>query len=104
MGLVDHFLSDDGYYEFMLTYPKLSTTGYNRWKQTSSANSNTTTGYVAISTSWSEHSGGGLKLSNGSTIYNCGGTNTSYWYAPIGLTKLWTNNGITGMPGANGKA
>ena len=39
MGIVDMFKQTNGTYEFMLTYPSLSATLYNRWTQTSSPHS-----------------------------------------------------------------
>ncbi len=94
---------DEGCFEFMLTYPRLSATDFNRWTQYSSANENVTSGFQAITTAWSQKSGGGLKLSNGDTIYNAGNTTSSNWYGAIGQTAIWTNSGIDGIPGANGK-
>ena len=50
MKYVDYFKRVDGYYEFMLTHPRLSATAYNRWRQTSSPNSDTVEGFGTIGT------------------------------------------------------
>ena len=52
-----------GTYEFMLTYPSLSTSLYNRWTQTSSPNAGTVTGFTPITTAWSGHNAGIRKKS-----------------------------------------
>lgn len=82
-------------YEFMLTYPSLSSTGYNRWSQTSSPNASSVTGYQPISISWSAHSSG-IRTHGSDCLYNCdsGGT----WYAPIGQYNIWEG----GIPAADG--
>lgn len=93
-------INDDsvGWYEFMLTYPRLSSTGYNRWKQTSSPNESASVNYTPISTSWSAHAGG-IRKGTGTTIYNCDNVGSGTWFAAIGQTTGWTNSSI---PGANG--
>lgn len=100
MKFVDKFKSIANKYEFMLTYPALSS-GYNRWTQTSSPNDSSVTGYNAVGTqSWSEHNSG-LRKHGTSCVYNCdsGGT----WYAPIGQTGHGNWNGAGSMiPAANG--
>jgi hypothetical protein len=85
-------------YEFMLTYPTLSTTGYNRWTQTSSPESSTVSGYSPIWLSWPNTSAG-LRKSGTDCVYNCDTGST--WYAPIGQTALWISNSTTGIPAAN---
>jgi hypothetical protein len=95
MKYVDYFKRSDGYYEFMLTHPKLSTTSYNRWKQTSSPNLATVSGFSTIGTqAWAE-ANHGIRKHGGDCVYNCdeGGT----WYAPIGQTQDWGG----GIPAAN---
>ena len=96
MGKVDNFKNANGVYEFMLTYPQLSSTLYNRWTQTSSPNASTVTGFTAITTAWSTHNLG-IRKHGSSCVYNC--SSGSSWYAPIGQTAGWTNGSI---PGANG--
>ena len=88
-------------YEFMLTYPHMSATGYNRWSQTSDISASSVSGYTPISISWPEHSYGIRAHNPGSCIYNCdsGGT----WYAPIGQLGHGSWNGTGSMiPAANG--
>ena len=60
---VDKFKTSSGVYEFMLTYPSLSDTLYNRWTQTSSPNAGTVTGFTPITTAWSGHNAGIRKKS-----------------------------------------
>ena len=97
MGYVDYFKSKDNKYEFILTYPALSSTGYNRWKQTSSPNESSVTGYEPVpgQISWSKHCAGLRAHNPGSCIYNCdtGGT----WYAPIGQLGHGNWNGAGSM-------
>lgn len=99
MGIVDNFMSSDGYYEFMLTYPSLSTTLYNRWKQTSSANEGTVSGLVKITTTWSSHNFG-IRKHGSSCVYDCdtGGS----WFAPICQTASWTDTQY--IPAADGSS
>ena len=95
MKYVEYFKQNNGYYEFILTHPKLSTTAYNRWKQTSSPNSSTVSGFSTIGTqAWGE-ANHGIRKHGGDCVYNCdeGGT----WYAPIGQTNGWGG----GIPAAN---
>lgn len=93
-------INDDsvGWYEFMLTYPKLSSTGYNRWKQTSSPNERESANYTPISISWASHAGG-IRKGTGTTIYNCDNVGSGTWFSAIGQTAGWTNNSI---PASNG--
>lgn len=86
-----------GKYEFMLTYPKLSTTLFNRWSQFSSPNESTVVGFTALETAWGGHNAGIRKMS-GSAIYNCDSGST--WYAPIGQTSSWTSTQY--IPAADG--
>jgi hypothetical protein len=72
-----------GWYEFMLTYPRLSSTGYNRWKQTSSPSASASVNYTPISISWADHAGG-IRKGTGDAIYNCDSVGTTTWYAAIG--------------------
>ena len=88
-----------GVYEFMLTYPRLSKTLYNRWRQTSSPNASTVTGFEPITTAWSGHNGG-IRKHGGSCIYDCDTGST--WYAPIGQTAAWTDGKY--IPAADGSS
>ncbi len=99
MGIVDKFKDTNGYYEFMLTYPSLSKTLYNRWKQTNSPNAahKGGTGHVKITTAWSNYSDPLTKSgTQGSAIY---ATNTAgNWWAPIGQIASFSG----GIPAADG--
>ena len=90
-----------GRYEFMLTHPLLSSTLYNRWTQTSSANADTVTGFRKITIGWDSHNGG-IRKKVGESVYNCD-TGTTL-YAAIGQTKAWTNTSIPGADGSQQKA
>lgn len=97
-------IDDDsvGFYEFMLTYPLLSTTLYNRWRQNISPNSTyvtstSGTGYKAITTAWTSYAAPITKsASNGSSVYSC--NITGNWWAPVGQKTLFNS----GIPAANG--
>lgn len=97
MKLVDIFKSSDNYYEFMLTYPSLSSTLYNRWKQTSSANASTVTGLTKITTAWDNHNYGIRKHASSNAVYDCDTSGT--WYAPIGQNLAWSSK--LNIPAAN---
>ena len=86
-------------YEFMLTYPDMSTTEYNRWTQTSSPNEAEVKNYVPIHVDWPRHCYG-LRQHGEHCIYNCdsGGT----WFAPIGQLGHGNWNGAgSKIPFAN---
>lgn len=99
MKLVDVFKSTDGYYEFILTYPSLSSTLYNRWKQTSSANAATVTGLSKIITAWDSYNYGIRKHASGA-VYDCSSGNV--WFAPIGQKATWTSTQY--IPAADGSS
>ena len=88
----------DGYYEFILRYPRLSATAYNRWKQTGSPWESAPGGYERIETSWTAHAGP-LRKASGDAQFNCDNVGSTTWYAAIGQTNGWTNSSI---PGADG--
>lgn len=95
-------INDDniGYYEFMLTYPSLSSTLYNRWRQSNSPNvaANQGTGYQAITTAWSNYAAPLTKsASSTSAVYSTNLTNN--WWSPVGQLTLFQS---TGIPAANG--
>lgn len=99
MDIVDKFKTSNGVYEFMLTYPSLSNSLYNRWTQTSSPEATTVTGYMPVTIAWSAHSAGIRK--NGATSYwNCDSGST--WYAPIGQSSTWTTTQY--IPAADGSS
>ena len=97
MDHVDEFVMN-GKYEFMLTYPRLNSTLYNRWTQTSSPNASSVTGFTAVTTAWTNYNKGIAKSATSSTVWNCNG-GSSGWYGAIGQVAAWTNNS---MPAANG--
>lgn len=99
MGLVEHFLQNNNKYEFMLTYPSLSSTLYNRWTQTSSPNASAVTGFTAVTTAWSAHNAG-IRKHGSNNVYDCDSGST--WYAPIGQTATWTDTQY--IPAANGSS
>jgi hypothetical protein len=102
MKYVDKFKSVNNKYEFMLTFPKISSIGYNRWTQTSSPNkTGTVENVVHISSSWNTYNGGIRKYS-GSAAYHCSGD--AGWYAPIGQFSRWTLNNTSQIPAANGNS
>lgn len=94
---LEHFRGTDGKFEFLLEAE--STTGYNRWKQsTNFTNTTSISGYEAVQISWSGSSWGGLALSqdSGSTWVD-GSPNSgssSWWYA-IGCKAAFQG----GIPG-----
>lgn len=96
---------ESGGYEFMLTYPSLSSEKYNRWKQTISPNSKRAlsldgTGYEEVHTDFSQWKGPITIYDDeapSSTLYTCAIGNSA-WYAPIGQFSIY--NG--GIPAANG--
>ena len=101
MNKASQYKTSEGWYEFMLTYPRLSTTEYNRWKQTSSPEASASTGYTPITTAWSQQAGG-LRRTNGTATYNCDKVGSSTWYSAIGQKATWTDTQY--IPGANGQS
>ena len=86
----------DGHVEFMLTYPKISTTQYNRWRQTSGINQSTVQDFFPIETAWPNRNGGLCLSSASNTIYDCD-AHSSNWFAPIGQTGHGNWNGSGSM-------
>ena len=99
MGIVDLFKDASGKYEFMLTYPRLSSTLYNRWTQTSSPNATAVTGFTAITTAWSAHNAG-IRKHGSSAVYDCDSGTT--WYAPIGQMASFDSTKY--IPAADGSS
>lgn len=88
-------------WEFMLQYPDVSATGYNRWTQTSNpvTSNNTISGYAAVGTpTWTGNAWGGLALSSttSSTLID-GSPGDSTWYYAIGAYSAYKG----GIPGPN---
>ena len=93
-------MSEAGVYEFMLTYPKLSATAYNRWTQTNSPNVSygQDSGLKKITTAWSKYSSAITKSnSSGSALYSM--NSAGNWWAPIGQKTIYSS---TGIPAADG--
>jgi hypothetical protein len=101
IGTKDIEINDNsvGWYEFMLTYPSLSETLYNRWKQTSSPNDTSVINYIPIEIAWPAHSAG-IRRHGGNCVYDCDSGST--WYAPIGQTAAWTEGKY--IPAADGSS
>ena len=91
-------LNNIGTYEFMLTYPNLSKSLYNRWTQTSSPNDSTVIDYSPITIAWPDHSGGIRR--HGISYYNCDTGST--WYAALGQYSQWTDGKY--IPAADGSS
>ena len=84
-------------WEFLLQYPEISSTTYNRWTQTSNpiTNTNLVTGYNAIHADWTNGSWFGMALSSANTsTFMDGQSGGSWWYA-IGAYSRYGS----GMPG-----
>lgn len=88
-------------WEFMLTYPQLSSTLYNRWSQTGSPNESAPGGYTRITTAWPAHAGPLRKMAT-TSLYNCDNVGSTTWFAAIGQYGAWT--ATQAIPGANGVA
>lgn len=99
MGIVDMFKQTNNTYEFLLMYPSISTTLYNRWTQTSSPNSTTGTGFTAVTTAWSNHFGPIVSRS-GSSFYACDSIGVDTWFAPIGQRAAWNIENSRYIPSA----
>ena len=112
LSSLSNYKFSDGKYEFLLRYPNLSATQYNRWKQTNSpcdefittttAGTGTATGYTAVHIDWTGNYWGGLTRQNSdaSTITNTylsGSVGHNNWFYALGATSSW---GI-GIPSYN---
>lgn len=96
----------NGQYEFMLCYPKHSTTKYNRWIQI--ANPLTTTGdasqtaitmgykpvHIDFTTNWKY----GFALSTSTSTYMDCEAGYGNWFGAIGQYKAYSSGGISGFP------
>ena len=101
MKYVDYFKDKNGNYEFMLTYPLLSSTGYNSWRQTNSPNVNygSHSGYVALHTDFSYSSYvGPLTYSNSRSSSMYSANQSGNWWSPVGQRALYGE----GIPASNG--
>lgn len=93
-------------WEFMLQYPDLSATQYNRWTQTvnpatttvaNGTGSETAGGYTAGHIDWNGNYWGGLTLSTAATCFINGSVGHGNWFYAIGAKEGW--NGA--IPGPN---
>ncbi len=102
---IDKFKSKNNQYEFMLTYPKISTTLYNRWTQNTFSNNVNDGDSIVFSlnsnSAWKGHAGPLKRAQAGETIYDCDNKDTGNWYAPIGQISSW---GADAIPAANGNS
>lgn len=107
----DQYKGSDDKIEFLLRYPLVSSTKYNRWKQSykpqdefipSTGSGGVVTGYEAIHIDSSSNYWGGLCLNNSSgTLGECyidGSVGHSNWYYAIGTNSKYVN----GFPAAAG--
>ena len=88
-----------GYFEFLLTYPKLSSNGYNRWRQTSNPEANQVSNFFPISTTWEQRNGGISKSASANTVYDCDAY-ASNWFGAIGQNRQWESSKM--IPSADG--
>lgn len=86
---IELFADVNGVYEYMLKFPKESTT-FNRWKQTSLPSESTATGYEPVSLAWTNYDFGPLRkaVSASYTAYNCC-SHEKNWYYSIGTIGNW---------------
>ena len=93
-------------WEFMLQYPDLSATQYNRWTQTvnpatttvaNGTGSETAGGYTAGHIDWNGNYWGGLTLSTAAACFINGSVGHGNWFYAIGAKEGW--NGA--IPGPN---
>ena len=107
LGSITNYKNSSGIYEFLLEYPDLSTTKYNRWTQTlnpvtttmgSSDSTLTATGYDALHIDWETKYWGGLdkSTSTSNTLIDGSVGSNNYFYA-IGAYKKYQS----GIPGPN---
>lgn len=104
---IPQFISTAGKYEFLLRYPQVSETLYNRWRQTANpltttANSSqtaSTMGYEAVEINWTTNWLYGLGLSSApSSAYMDAEAGSGNWWQGIGQYSLY-NGGLTGPNG-----
>lgn len=104
LSSLSNYKFSDGKYEFLLRYPNLSATQYNRWKQTNNpcdefittttAGDGTATGYTAVHIDWTGLYWGGLTRQNSdaNTItdtYLSGSVGHGNWFYALGATSSW---------------
>lgn len=107
---MDKFRRSDGAYEFLLYYPEISATKYNRWSQTINPtaeflgdggdDTKKVEGYTAIHVDYTDVHWGGLERQNSdatstNACYLNGSCNHNNWFYAIGSYEKW----FDGMPG-----
>ena len=98
LGLLHNggFKNSSGKYEFLLRYPTMDPTHYNRWYQNNDPYS-AISGYSAITINWGDENWGGLAPSSDSSMtFVDGSPNTDGWFYAIGSRHVWVDKGIPG--------
>ena len=97
LGNMENYKNSDTW-EYLLQYPDVSLTAYNRWSQTSNpvTTNNSITGYNPISISWTGNGWGGIALGTSYAFIDGSPGNSNWWYA------IGAKNGYQGgIPGPN---
>lgn len=97
--------NSSGKFEFLLRYPTISATEYNRWRQTNApqneyvnqSSSSKVAGYEAVSISWTGENWGGLEVSQGGYALADGYTGHDNWWYALASYQAFQN----GVPGPN---
>lgn len=105
LGDMDNYFYN-GKYEFMLCYPKYSTTKYNRWTQVANplnvkgdaSQTATTMGYQAVHIDFPTNWKYGLALSTNASSYMDCEAGHGNWFGAIGQYKAYSSGGISGFP------
>lgn len=105
LGDMDNYFYN-GKYEFMLCYPKYSTTKYNRWTQVANplnvkgdaSQTATTMGYQAVHIDFPTNWKYGLALSTSASSYMDCEAGHGNWFGAIGQYKAYSSGGISGFP------
>lgn len=105
---LENYRLNDNKFEFLLEYPQLSLTKYNRWKQSINPTkeyeivgdgTEFAPGYEAINIDWNTYYWGGIARSTTTSTFIDGSYGHNNWYYAIGSYGAW--NG--GIPGPNPK-
>ena len=108
LNILDNNLKNSsGKFEFLLRYPTLSKTEYNRWRQTNAPQNEYVTqgsnskvaGYEAVSISWTGEGWGGLERSQGGYALADGYTGHDNWWYALASYQVFQN----GVPGPDTK-
>lgn len=104
LGVLGNYKRSDGKFEFLLRYPNMSTTQYNRWKQTNnpmeeyvtttSTGDGKAAGYTAVHIDWTGSYWGGITRQNSdasvtTNTYLSGSVGHGNWFYAIGCTTKW---------------